>query len=80
MWNVGACPDTRYVHASTNDEIDYVKDSFCLLNEELRNLYSSPNIIRMIKSRRMRWTDHVALIGEEEHVWVTLEKPEERDH
>jgi hypothetical protein len=29
-------------------------------NEELHNLYSSPNIIRMIKSRRMRWARHVA--------------------
>jgi hypothetical protein len=29
-------------------------------NEELHNLYSSPNIIRMIKSRRMRWAWHVA--------------------
>jgi PAS domain-containing protein len=28
--------------------------------EELHNLYSSPNIIRMIKSRRMRWAEHVA--------------------
>jgi hypothetical protein len=32
-------------------------------NEELRNLYSSPNIIRMIKSRRMRWAGHVAFMG-----------------
>jgi hypothetical protein len=31
-----------------------------LHNEELRNLYPSPNIIRMIKSRRMRWAGHVA--------------------
>jgi hypothetical protein len=31
-----------------------------LHNEELHNLYSSPNIIRMIKSRRMRWEGHVA--------------------
>jgi hypothetical protein len=29
-------------------------------NEELRNLYSSPSIIKMIKSRRMRWARHVA--------------------
>jgi hypothetical protein len=35
-----------------------------LHNEELHNLYSSPNIIRMIKSRRMRWAGHVALMGE----------------
>jgi hypothetical protein len=34
-----------------------------LHNEELHNLYSSPNIIRMIKSRRMRWTGNVAGMG-----------------
>jgi hypothetical protein len=34
-----------------------------LHNEELHNLYSSPNIIRMIKSRRMRWARHVARMG-----------------
>jgi hypothetical protein len=32
-------------------------------NEELHNLYSSPNIIRVIKSRRMRWVGHVACMG-----------------
>jgi hypothetical protein len=34
-----------------------------LHNEELRNSYSSPNIIRMIKSRRMRWAGHAARMG-----------------
>jgi hypothetical protein len=34
-----------------------------LYNEELRDLYSSPSIIRIIKSRRMRWSGHVALMG-----------------
>jgi hypothetical protein len=34
-----------------------------LHNEELHNLYSSPSIIRMIKSRRMRWAGHVARMG-----------------
>jgi hypothetical protein len=34
-----------------------------LHNEELHNLYSSPNIIRMIKSRRMRWAGHVSRRG-----------------
>jgi hypothetical protein len=33
-------------------------------NEELHNLYSSPSIIRMIKSRGMRWAGHVARRGE----------------
>jgi hypothetical protein len=36
-----------------------------LQNEELHILYSSPNIIRQIKLRRMRWAEHVARMGEE---------------
>jgi hypothetical protein len=36
-----------------------------LHNEELHNLYSSPSIIRMIKSRRMSWAGHVARMGGE---------------
>jgi len=36
-----------------------------LYNEELNNLYGLPNIVRVIKSRRMRWTGHVARMGEE---------------
>ena len=36
-----------------------------LHNEELNDLYSSPNIVRVIKSRRMGWAGHVALMGEE---------------
>jgi hypothetical protein len=35
-----------------------------LHNEELNDLYSSPNIIRVIKTRRMRWAGHVARMGE----------------
>jgi hypothetical protein len=34
-----------------------------LHNEELHNLYSSPSIIRIIKTRRMRWAGHVARMG-----------------
>jgi len=36
-----------------------------LHNEELNNLYSSPNIVRATKSRRMRWAGHAARMGEE---------------
>jgi len=36
-----------------------------LHKEELNDLYSSPNIVRMIKSRRMRWDGHVTRMGEE---------------
>jgi hypothetical protein len=41
-------------------------------NEELHRLYSSPSIIRMIKSRRMRWAGHVARIGEERNAYMIL--------
>jgi hypothetical protein len=43
-----------------------------LHNEELHNLYSSPSIIRMIKSRRMRWARHVARMGEKQNVHSIL--------
>jgi len=39
-----------------------------LHNEELNDLYCSPNIVRVIKSRRMRWAGHVASMGEERGV------------
>jgi hypothetical protein len=38
-----------------------------LHNEELRDLYSSPSIIRMIKWKRMRWAGHVARMGEKRY-------------
>ena len=43
-----------------------------LHNEELNDLYSSPNIVRVIKSRRMRWAGHVARMGEERKVYRVL--------
>jgi hypothetical protein len=49
--------------------------------EELNDLYSSPNIIRVIKLRRMRWAGHVAHTGEKRGVYrVLVGKPEGRDH
>jgi hypothetical protein len=39
-----------------------------LNNEELHNLHSSPSIIRMIRSRRMMWVEHVARIRERVHI------------
>jgi hypothetical protein len=41
-----------------------------LNNEELRDLYSSPSIIRIIKWRRMRWVGHVAELGRPRCRWV----------
>ena len=50
-----------------------------LHNEELNDLYSSPNIVRVIISRRMRWAGHVARMGEEKRVYrVLVGKPEGR--
>jgi len=39
-------------------------------NEELNDLYCSPNIVRLIKSRIMRWTGHVARLGERKGVCI----------
>jgi hypothetical protein len=48
-----------------------------LHSEELHNLYSSPDIIRQVMSRRMRWVGHVARMGEERKVYkVLVGKPE----
>ena len=48
-----------------------------LHNEELNDWYSSPNIVRVIKSRRMRWAGHVARMGEEKGVYrVLVGRPE----
>jgi hypothetical protein len=50
-----------------------------LHNEELYSLYSSPNIIRVIKSRRLRWAGHVARMGERRGAYRALVgKPEGR--
>jgi hypothetical protein len=48
-----------------------------LHNEELHNLYTSSSIIRIIKSRRMRWAGHVARMGEKRNVYrLLVGKPE----
>jgi hypothetical protein len=50
-----------------------------LHNEELHDLYSSPDIIKQIKSRRMRWAGHVARMGEEMKVYkIFVGKPEQK--
>jgi hypothetical protein len=52
-----------------------------LHNGEFHNLYSSPDIIGQIKSRRMRWAGHVARMGEGRKVYrVWRESPKEKDH
>jgi hypothetical protein len=50
-----------------------------LHNDELHSLYSSPNIVRVIKARRMRWAGHVARMGEERGVYrVLVKSPEDK--
>jgi hypothetical protein len=43
-----------------------------LHNEELRNLYASPNIIKVIKSRNMRWAVYVTRMGEVRNAYIIL--------
>jgi len=43
-----------------------------IINDELNNQYSSPNIVRVIKTRRMRWEGHVARMGERRGVYRVL--------
>jgi hypothetical protein len=51
-----------------------------LHNDELHDLYSSPNIVKMIKSRRMRWAGHVARMGEGRGVYrvFLVGRPEDK--
>jgi hypothetical protein len=50
-----------------------------LHNEELHNLYNLPSVIRTIKSRRMRWVEHVARMGEMRNTYnILVGKPEEK--
>jgi hypothetical protein len=50
-----------------------------LHNEELRALYSSPSMIRIMKARRIRWAGHVARIGEKRNAYrLLVGKPEGR--
>jgi hypothetical protein len=52
-----------------------------LHNDEIHSLYSSPNIVWVIKSRRMRWAGHVARMGEGRGVYrLRLGGPNVRDH
>jgi hypothetical protein len=50
-----------------------------LHNEELNDLYSLPNTVRVVKSKRMRWAGHVARVGEDRGVYrVLVGKPERK--
>jgi hypothetical protein len=52
-----------------------------LHNEKLHDLYFSPSIIRIIKSRRMRWTGHIARMGKKKRNYrLLVRKPEGKSH
>jgi hypothetical protein len=54
----------RRMFVPKRDEV--TEDWRKLHNEELNDLYSSPNIVRVIKSRRIIWAENVACMGDEE--------------
>jgi hypothetical protein len=60
----------RGIFGPKEDEVmgEWIK----LHSGELHNLYSSPDVIRQIKSRRMRWAGHVARMGEGKNVYRVL--------
>ena len=69
----------RRIFVSKRDEVtgEWRK----LHNKELSDLYCSPNIVRVIKSRRLRWAVHVAVMGERRGVYrVLVGKPEGKNH
>jgi hypothetical protein len=68
----------RFLRRIFGPKGDEVKGEWRKLhNEELHILYSTPNIIREIKSRRMRWAGHVARMGKERNVYrILVGKPQ----
>jgi hypothetical protein len=65
----------RRIFGSKRDEV--TREWRKLHNKELHDLYSSPSIIRVIKSKRMRWAGHVARMGEKRNAYrLLVGKPE----
>jgi hypothetical protein len=68
----------RRIFGPRRDEVTGVRRK--LHNEELNDLYCSPNIVRVIKSRRMRWAGHVARVRRgEAYTWLWWGNLRERD-
>jgi hypothetical protein len=60
---------------------DEVAEGWRKLDEAFHNLLSSPNIIRMIKSRRIKWTGYVARMGKRRNAYrIWVRNPEGKNH
>jgi len=72
--------ENRVLRTIFGPKVDEVRGEWRRLhNEELKGIYFSPNIMQVIKSRRMRWAGHVAGIGERRGVyWNLVGRPEVR--
>jgi len=71
--------ENRVLRRVFGSKRDKVTGEWRKLHNELRDLYSLPNIVRVVKSRRMRWAGHVAHMGEGRGVHrVLVGKPEEK--
>jgi hypothetical protein len=69
--------ENRVLRRIFGPKIDEETGGWRKLHEELRNLYSSPSIIRLIRSRRMRWPGHVAPMGKRRNAYrILVGKPE----
>ena len=67
----------RRIFGPKRDEV--AREWTKLRNEELNDPYSSPNIVQMMKSRRIRWAEHVVRMGERRSVYrVLVGKPERK--
>ena len=64
--------EQKQIHNFSNKYINERNVTFKLHNEELNDLYVSPNIVRVIKSRRMRWAGHVARMEKKRGIYRVL--------
>jgi hypothetical protein len=73
--------DKRVLRRIFGPKMDEMVGWRTLHNKELHDLYASPNLIIIIKSRRIRWVEHVAPVGEKRYAYrIWWESQKERDH